>query len=193
MGVEYELKFAANPAAQRAIFEAFPGPWQRISMETTYYDTPTGAMRQRHITLRRRLENGRSVCTVKTPKGGFGRGEWETESDSIEAAISELCKLGAPEELAALASEGLISVCGARFTRLAAMADALNGTVELALDEGILFAQNRQQPLCEVEVEMKTADEQATAHFAKILAEKYALTPEARSKFRRALDLAEEN
>lgn len=192
MGMEYELKFAANPETQRSIFAAFPGPWQRINMETTYYDTPSGAMRQRHITLRRRLENGRSVCTVKTPRGGFGRGEWETENDSIEAAVPELCKLGAPKELAALAEEGLQAVCGARFTRLAATTEAVNGTVELALDEGILFAKNRQQPLCEVEVEMKTADEQATALFAKVLAEKYALTPEARSKFRRALDLAEE-
>lgn len=193
MGVEYELKFAANPEIQRAILSAFPGPWQRISMETTYYDTPTGAMQMRHITLRRRLENGRTICTVKTPRGDFDRGEWETESDSIEAAIPELCKLGAPEELAALAAEGLQAVCGARFTRLAAMADTLNGTVELALDEGILFALDRQQPLCEVEVEMKTADEQVTAVFAKVLAEKYGLTPETRSKFRRALDLAEEN
>ena len=192
MGVEYELKFAADPQSQQCLYRAIPGPWQRIEMETTYYDTPSGALQQLRFTLRRRLENGRSVCTVKTPKEGFGRGEWETECQRIEDAIPVLCKLGAPEQLASLTREGLIAVCGARFTRLAAAAFAADGTVELALDEGILFAGDRRQPLCEVEVEMKTASQQATAAFAQLLAARHGLTPEKRSKFRRALDLAEE-
>lgn len=192
MGVEYELKFAAEPRQQQAIRDAFPGPWQPFAMETTYYDTPDGALQQRFFTLRRRLENGRSVCTLKTPEQGHGRGEWETEAASIEAAIPMLCKLGAPKELLSLTSQGVIPVCGAQFTRYACLADAADGTVELALDEGILFSGQQQVPLCEVEVEMKSATRAATAAFARILAHRYALVPEQRSKFRRALALGEE-
>ena len=192
MGVEYELKFAADPQTQQCLYRAMSGPWQKIEMETTYYDTPSGALQALHITLRRRFENGRSICTVKTPKEGFGRGEWETECQKIEEAIPVLCKLGAPEQLISLTQDGLMAVCGAKFTRLASTADALDGTVELALDEGFLFAGDRRQPLCEVEVEMKTASAPATAAFAKLLAERYSLLPEQRSKFRRALDLTKE-
>ena len=92
MGREFELKFAATEAVLAAI-EARFGDFSAISMATTYFDTPDRALSARHITLRRRMENGVSVCTLKTPTDGIGRGEWELESDTIEAAIPELCKL----------------------------------------------------------------------------------------------------
>ena len=118
MGREFELKYASDPAQQEKILEDL-GEFITICMETSYYDTPDGALAARKITLRRRMENGVSVCTVKTPAEGAGRGEWEVNCHSIEAAIEKLCKLGGPEELMTLAQKGVIAVCGARFTRRA--------------------------------------------------------------------------
>ena len=66
MGREFELKYAATQAQQDALGASF-GEFTPIAMETTYYDTSDGALSRQHITLRRRLENGVSVCTVKTP------------------------------------------------------------------------------------------------------------------------------
>ena len=105
MGIEFELKYRATPEIQEEL--AKTSQWHSISMETTYYDTPTKALSSRFFTLRRRLENGVSVCTLKAPAGELARGECETECDSIEEAISELCKLGCPPELPQLAAEGL--------------------------------------------------------------------------------------
>ena len=102
MGQEYELKFAADQEQQEQIYAAF-GPWHSIEMETTYYDTPSRSLSQRHITLRRRMENGISVCTVKTPMGGSARGEWECQWDDIHTAIEKLCAIGAPAAIAELA------------------------------------------------------------------------------------------
>lgn len=191
MGREFELKYTADPARQAAISAAYPH-LRPISMETTYYDTPDHALGQRHWTVRRRLENGRSVCTVKTPAPGGGRGEWEVEMADIAAAIPQLCRMGAPAELENLASAGLKAVCGARFTRLAGLIQAPGCTVELALDAGVLLAGSRETSLCEVEVELKSGDEDAAVAFAQTLAERFHLTPQPKSKYRRALDLAQE-
>ena len=85
-----------------------------------------------------------------------------------------------------LTQKGVVPVCGARFTRQALTVELPEGAVELALDKGILFAGDREMPICEVEVELKDGDPAAAVQFAKWLAEKYALQPETRSKFKRA-------
>ena len=189
MGVEFELKFRASRERQEAIRQAYSAEEQIFQMQTTYYDTPTGQFSARKCTLRRRLENGVSICTLKTPAGGFGRREWEVACDTIEAAIEELCKLEVPEELTALAAEGLIPICGARFTRVAKTICWEDAVLELALDQGILTGGNRETPLCEVEVELKSGSQETCLAFARILSERFGLEEEPHSKFRRALAL----
>ena len=66
MGREFELKYRASYEQIGAIRELY-GEFEPISMETTYYDTPRGDFSRLRWTLRRRLENGRSVCTLKVP------------------------------------------------------------------------------------------------------------------------------
>lgn len=192
MGAEYELKFRADPESLTSIFTTFPARWQTIAMETTYYDTPSHSLSQRRWTLRRRMENNVSVCTLKTPGIGVERGEWEVTCDSIERAISELCKLGAPQELSDLCKEGLVVSCGARFTRRAGMFTLRDCVMELALDDGVLMGGGKELPLCELEVEHKEGSREAMEAFAVELAEIYNLQPEEKSKFARALALDKE-
>ena len=191
MGTEFELKYNATPAVQSQLL-ALAENWQTIAMETTYYDTPSGAFSARKYTLRTRLENGTSICTIKTPAAHGARGEWEFPCDDIMAAIPMLCKLGAPAELADWVKEGLQCVCGARFTRQAATVQQGDTLLELALDHGILFSKNRQQPLCEIEVELKSGSPTDAQIYAAMLAERYSLTAQPYSKFCRALALNKE-
>lgn len=191
MGFEFEIKFRATVQQQQALRGAFSGPEQQFAMETTYYDTPEGDLSARAYTLRRRLENELSVCTLKTPAGELGRGEYELCCQRIEDAIPELCKLSGIAELSTLAQKGLISVCGAKFDRIAKTLKLPACTVELALDLGVLTGGGRAVPLCEVEVELKDGSQAAARAFAKQLAADYGLQPETKSKFRRALALAE--
>ena len=188
MGTEYELKYRGSPDTLAAIRAAFSGQWHTISMETTYYDTPTEAFSARRWTVRRRLENGVSVCTLKTPAGEAGRGEWETVCGSIDDALPELCRLGGiplPD-----LSRGLLPICGAAFTRNAVNLEFPAFTCELALDQGLLLGGNRQQPLCEIEVELKSGSREALDAFGKQLKQTFGLEKEPKSKFRRALALA---
>lgn len=187
MGREVEWKYRATPEILAAVRQQFP-EWKTIIMETTYLDTPDGALQRRKWMLRRRLENGVAVYTLKTPLPDGSRGEWETRCDPSEV-IEKLCKLGAPAELKVLTRPGLVETCAARFTRLAALVALPRCSVELALDEGSFLAGTREQPFCELEVEWKSGGEGDAAAFAQSLAGRFHLETEPKSKAQRAIEL----
>ncbi|MDD6200154.1 MAG: CYTH domain-containing protein [Firmicutes bacterium] len=189
MGREFELKYRADQETLTALRERY-GPFEEIQMQTTYFDTFDGKLLSRHWTLRQRMENGTSVCTLKIPLPDGSRGEWETVSQGLMTGIPALCRQGAPMELMALTVGGLVPTCGARFTRLAKTIPLENGRVELALDQGVLTGSGREQPLWEVEVELKDGCDEAAIAFAAALAREFSLEPEPQSKYRRALLLA---
>ena len=189
MGREFELKFRADAEKIAAIREKY-GDFTSISMETSYYDTPDLKLAVHHWTLRRRMENGESVCTFKRPCDNGGRSEWEVEAASIMEGVMKLCQSGADWELMRITAGGLIETCGARFTRLASTLEIPGGKVELALDEGVLLGRGKELPFAEVEVELKEGSDEVALSFAKALAEEFDLTEEPGSKFVRAMTLA---
>ena len=185
MGREFELKYRTDSDTLDQISSRF-GPFDTICMETDYYDTPEGALHERHWMLRRRLENGAAVCTLKTPLPDGSRGEWEVSAPSIEAALPLLLAAGCPGELEELARSGLLLWCGARFTRLARKVSASGSVLELALDRGVLAGPREQEPLLEAELELKDGSDEALASFAREFAGRYSLEEEPKSKFARA-------
>ena len=83
-------------------------------------------------------------------------------------------------------------LAGLSFLLLPRRAAALMGAaVELALDAGVLLGGGREAALCEVEVELKSGTEKAVSAYGEWLAGEFGLVPEKKSKFRRALALAE--
>ena len=190
MSREFELKYEASPEILEKIREKY-GDFTEISMETTYYDTPALELRQRRWTLRRRMENGRSVCTVKIPLADGSRGEWEVESTDLTAGAAELCGMGAPEEIMDYVNQGVLPFCGARFTRLAKTIALPGGCVELALDQGVLLGGGKELPFAEVEVELKSGSDGTALSFAEALAGEFALKPQPKSKLARAMALAD--
>lgn len=189
MAIEYELKFETTPQVLAAIDEKIAASATTYRMETTYYDTPTGQFSARHYTLRCRKENDVSVCTLKTPAKN-GRNEIELSCPRIEDALEALCQRANLPQLKELLQEGIVPVCGARFTRIAKTLAVNGGTVELALDQGVLLGGGKEIPLCEVEVELKSGSTQVAETYAKALALQFGLTPQPKSKFQRALQLA---
>lgn len=190
MGIEFELKFRANREALEAMDRDIPGDRQVYAMATTYYDTPTGALSDLRYTLRCRQENDRFVCTLKTPAAGMGRNEFELDCPDIRAALPQLCQMSGLKDLPGILEAGVVPVCYARFTRIAKTVVLPGCTVEVALDQGVLGGGDRQAPLCEAEVELKEGTEAAAKAYAAQLAVAYGLTPEPKSKFRRAQLLA---
>jgi len=189
MGTEFELKFAAEESAFEGL-KLESGDWTPYRMATTYYDTADAKLGKLHWTLRRRFENGVSVCTLKTPAKGLGRNEFELEWDEIHTALPKLVEAGAPAELLAYTAGGVEEVCAARFDRLAGRVELGGTVVELALDKGVLLGGGRELPFVEVEVELKSGSEAVAVNYAQALAVKYGLRPERKSKYKRALMLA---
>ena len=190
MGKEFELKYAATAEDFEKLKVRFPH-LRPIAMETTYYDNAQGDFHRLHWTFRRRMENGKSVCTLKTPLTGHGRAEYELECSDILEAVPLLIEQGAPKELLLLTCRGVAPACGAKFTRLAGILEGDGFTAELALDQGVLLGDGQELPLMEVEVELKEGSEEAVTAFAAALAAEFGLKPEKRSKVARARLLAQ--
>ena len=110
MGSEYELKYRADGEVLTSVRTTFPARWQKIPMETTYYDTPGNDLAKLFWTLRHRREGDKHICTLKTPGENNLRGEWEVECADIDSAIEALIRSGAPETLKDLVSGGLEKV-----------------------------------------------------------------------------------
>ena len=191
MSIEFELKYAATPEILQQLRKDFGQPENITSMQTTYYDTPSGTLSALRYTLRQRMENSTCVTTVKVPFGESVRGEWECCCDRLEEAVIQLCRIGAPQELLAAQREGFVPVCGARFTRHCYRLTSADGWAELALDEGILTGGGKEIPLWEIEVEHKAGAQEETVRLAQAIKDKYGLCPEPLSKFQRARRLAE--
>ena len=189
MAVEIELKYAAEESAFEGLL-AESAEWTRYEMATTYYDTPDAKLGGLRWTLRRRFENGVSVCTIKTPHKGGGRNEFELECDDIGVAIPRLVEMGAPKELLTYTAGGVEEVCAARFTRMAGQIHLNGAEAELALDKGELLGGGNVLPFVEVEVELKSGDLDAVVAYGKELEKRFSLRPEPRSKYKRALTLA---
>ena len=189
MAIEIELKFSAEVSAFENLLARFDD-WTTYEMKTTYYDTADAKLGALRWTLRRRFENGVSVCTIKTPHKGGGRNEFELECENIMDAIPQLVAMGAPRELLLYTAEGVEEVCAARFTRKARNITLDGATAELALDRGELLGGGNALPIFEVEVELKDGDLNPVAAYAEQLAREFGLRPEPKSKYKRALTLA---
>ena len=189
MAIEIELKFAAEESAFEGLM-AESSDWTRYEMATTYYDTPDARLGSLYWTLRRRFENGVSVCTIKTPHKGLGRNEFEVECGDIMEAIPQLVKMGAPRELLEYTAGVVEEICAARFTRMSGQVHLDGAEAELALDKGELLGGGNVLPFVEVEVELKSGDLKAVAAYGEKLAKQFNLRPEHKSKYKRALTLA---
>lgn len=186
MGREFELKYSATEETLATVGSLWEN-WEEFSMETTYFDTETFSLSARNCTLRCRLENGISVCTVKTPTAGIGRGEWNLQAPWCADTTKYLFAQAGLEDIP---FDQLTPVCGARFTRLATLAELPECTVEIALDRGVLIGGGKELPLCELEIELKSGSEAAALAWCAHFARRFDLQQESRSKFRRASLLA---
>lgn len=190
--MEFERKLAVDTAEtldqilnSPAIQQVICQPMVEIPMETTYYGDEHGYLAAHLWTLRRRMEGENSVVTCKTPGDGpYSRGEWEVSCNDLHTALPMLVEAGAPKELTELG--GLHPICGAKFLRRAILLDLGSCKAELALDLGTLFREDREGPICELELELKDGDPAAMLALGDKLCAAYGLCDEPKSKFYRA-------
>ncbi len=204
MEVEYkwDLTDAGGPAALDAAEKLSPyiRGSKDIAMHATYYDTVDGDVLALRGGLRRREENGLSVCSLKleveVSDGKATREEYEVACDDIRQALELLPEAGAPRDVCEmLAGKELKVNCETEFDRRAfslavgaqGAADAFEA--ELAFDEGVLRRDGREQDFREMELEHKDGSLDAFNAFALDIQDTAHLTPQPLSKLARAMSV----
>ena len=162
---------------------------------STYYDTPDSALKQRGLTLRVRDQGGHFLQTVKEGDVASGdllsRGEWE---DAVAESRPDPDATQSGPRLPEGAAADLRPFFVTEVTRTMFAIEPVPGTrIEAAVDEGEIraVANDRTEPIGEVELELKGGDATALYDVAAQLLEVAPLRIETRSKSERGYHVVE--
>ncbi len=193
MSIERELKFRVAPGItarlQRELALAEPRQFQSI-----YYDTPERDLQGARMAIRLRRQGERWLQTLKCVIDAAARHEWEmaVEGDALEPERFPQDEVIAASgvDLSAL-NERLAPVFETRFTRRVALVQQDEAKLEIALDRGDVIAGERSEPICELELELKSGAPWTLARVAEPLVERFDLQLAIESKAERGYRLAD--
>ena len=198
MALETEIKLSLTAGAARRLpahrLLADSKPL-RQKLANTYYDTPDRRLQGKKLAVRYRQKGTDWLLTVKSdapsPGGLAQRGEWEVPSEPGTFDFSHVDNPKIRRFLESVISE-LVPIFTTDFTRSYWVLTPQEGTrVEVALDRGKIVAGERQENLCEVELELLEGPVADLFAVALALQKDLALHPEAASKAERGFRLAD--
>lgn len=164
-------------------------------MEAVYYDTPGMALTRAGIAYRIRREDSRWIATVKADdlsSGGLHiRNEWNVEVPLPLPDLSPFLQTPiGPRLLQMVGEEPVQELLETCFERRSLSLSWYDGSrIELAADRGEVVAGERRENLSEIELELKEGDPAVILKLGAVLARRYPLFLEPRSKFSRGLKL----
>lgn len=169
--------------------------YEEIEMAATYYDTREGDLRNAKAAYRIRSENGRRTATIKgggSSAGGLHRRkEWNVQADDDKICAAAFKEMGVDEHwLSLIFGRELVALTETNFTRGSVTLQLGDDVVEAAMDRGKLRAGNKEAAILEIELESKRGSAAAALRLGAMLAERYPLALERRSKYLRGLLLA---
>ncbi|MCX7779930.1 MAG: CYTH and CHAD domain-containing protein [Negativicutes bacterium] len=170
--------------------------WRHEILEAQYFDTKERDLQQARLAYRIRCENGKCIAAVKgggSAAGGLHqRSEWEVEIDAPDSLVTTFAGTPVGKELAELVGDKPLEMLfSTRFDRHAAMLRPDVATaIELVIDRGAIIAGDKQEPIQEIELELKSGSLPVLLDLAADLAARVPLLFEERSKYHRGLVLA---
>ncbi len=200
--VEDETKWKSLKQSPRLTHMMKEPLWER-PMLAVYYDTPGGHLRRMGAAYRVRLEGDRYVATIKSQseegQGALSRRlEWNVvQPDELprpdvflrgDVQSSDAMDLLIPI-LKLLKEHGVQEMGRTDFTRYGAEIQWQGMRADLCLDKGHLYANKRQSPICEMELELLEGTKQQLEQLGGEFVKQYDLCPEPRSKYARILML----
>jgi triphosphatase len=169
---EVELKLDVTPEAATVIAatELLPGEGELRQLDATYFDTADRALCAAGFSLRIRTAADSRVQTVKADgdasAGLFVRSEWEMDvagdtpvldhTTPIRAMLGERCEEIAP-------------VFHVTVERRIWNVEEDGAQIEVVLDRGHVRAGEREEPICEIELELKSGQPAALFSLARKL------------------------
>ncbi|MGO9419372.1 CYTH and CHAD domain-containing protein [Roseiarcus sp.] len=194
-GAERELKFVADRKTLRAALaspplggEAGPPAWRKL--KTVYFDTDEGDLSRARVALRVRRSRDGWVMGLKRAaaedRGAFEREETEVASPSGDLDLSLFDKATAREITDITGDKSLAPRFGSDIRRAARTIETNGAAIEVAFDEGFLFAGERRAPTAEIELELKSGPPAALFDLGLALVEAFPVRLGLQSKAERA-------
>lgn len=196
MASELELKLEIAPQEtvnfKQLMASLGWSPSSELMLSNVYYDTADQALKQARIALRVRRAGECWIQTLKTAgqadaSGLVRRGEWEWTLPDERLDVSLLGAL-LPETIDRYALKPLFAT---DFKRTTWLVPHLGSLVEIALDQGEIFAAPKRVPISEVELELKEGDTDGLLALSELLQAKIPLQVSTISKAERAQRLLE--
>ncbi|MBE6032480.1 MAG: CYTH domain-containing protein [Clostridiales bacterium] len=194
-GKERADEIWADPELEKFFEE---GSRQTNLMKAVYFDTADHRLGKEDIAFRVRLKGASCVATLKW-RGSSSEGLHIREEINVPVA-GETCMIQPTADIFRESEQGkkvaeivgdapLESIFEMHFLRHTARIDIDDAIFELAVDVGETVGDKGSVPICELELELFSGDQDAMIRFGAQLAEKYGLTPENGSKYSRALSV----
>jgi len=191
---ETELKFRLGPGAVVRLsgHPALQGPQTSQSLRSVYFDTPDGLLRAAGCGLRVRSTPDGFVQTLKrqTAPGQTARDEWEVPVAS-EALDRAALRATPAHKLLKGRRRDLAARFATTVVRRIRMVDWEGARIEVAFDAGELSADEKREPIYELELELKAGAPAALFSLARRLARDLAIVPVFESKAERGWRLAD--
>ena len=171
---------------------------EKVMMKAAYFDTEDLILSRNDIALRVRMEGARIVATLKWR--GKNEGGLHTREEINVPVTDEACFIApdpqlfkeseiGQEEIALIGFKKLHSILETNFLRSRFRIDSGDGIMEVSIDRGEIVTDKGTEPICELEIELFSGEQNALELVTHKVAEKYGLQPETRSKYARGLAL----
>ncbi len=197
---EIEIKFRTDAAGLARVSNAplvkAAIDLQTKALKTTYFDTPSNALRKKGIVLRvRKSGDAVPVLGVKAPgaatDGPFQRLEVEVNSPSLKPNLALLDKTTRKFLKRVIGDQPIEAKFKMQFKRQSGLVTCGSSVVEIAVDQGHITFGKLRVPLAEVELELVSGNKAELFELAMNLAGDFSLrldfTSKAEKSFRALL------
>ncbi|HEX6287980.1 MAG TPA: CYTH domain-containing protein [Herpetosiphonaceae bacterium] len=200
--MEIEAKFTLTEPVSAERVEALDwgqyhlGERHTVDQHDTFFDTADRALIQTRHAVRLRAGGASAVVTLKGPatieQGVHAREEWEEPTTGHDpAAWPDAIRQRLSDLIGAQPIAPLLAVQNRRRTWALLRGDQPIG--EVALDEGAIIAGSEQEPMHELEVELKGGTRDDLEAVGRLIQAQLPAQPEDRSKFARGVALLQQS
>ena len=175
MSNEIEIKLAVSDQAFNELEEHLKNftclAYKKRFLSNTYYDYPDHFLAKKKMGLRIRQEDQELTLTLKTNGEVFGglhsRPEYNLSLTEKETPTNDQLRELYPFEQ--LPSSTLQPIFSTDFNRAFWLVEFQQSKIEVAFDQGKIIAGESEQPICEIEFELKSGNVQDLFDFVETL------------------------
>jgi len=172
---------------------------ESLSFKAAYFDTDDKILSKNDIAFRVRIEGARAIASLKW--NGKNDGALHTREEINVPIDGEACLINPDPALfkeseigtqliGLIGDKPLVNVMESGFLRRRMRVDTESSIIEVSIDTGEITTDLGSVPICELELELFSGNQDGLLELGVKLKERYSLEPESLSKYARGLALS---